>query len=142
MQVEDWKNKLTSTFGPGDQWRAWWSRPTLPRSGQQDFDLILHIWIQVPQFVGGGVHYMRLCPVPWRGAVLYLFQDDGSIANDAVGIGFDPKVCGTNRKKLGRSNGGGWSWGERMELISDGQIQTLTFRVQYIKHVAQSHVWL
>lgn len=52
---------------------------------------------------------MGLRPVPRCGAVLHLLQDDRPIADDAVGVGFDPKVGGTDSEKLRWSDGGRWS---------------------------------
>ena len=109
---------LTCTFGPGDQWWPWRPGSSLPRSGQQDFDLILHIWVQMPQFVGGGVHHVCLGPVPWSGAVLHLLQDDWPVTDDAVGIGFDPKVGGADSQKFRWCNGGGRSCEIGTEVIS------------------------
>lgn len=109
---------LTGTFSPGDE--RWSRRPraSFPRPGKQDLDLVLHIGVQVPQFVGGGVHHMCLCPVPRRGAVLHLLQDDWPVTDDAVGIGFDPQVGGAYSQQLWRSDGGGRRCGTRMEKSS------------------------
>lgn len=60
---------------------------------------------------------MRLSPVPRSSAVLHLLQDDRPIADDAVGIGLDPKVGGTNGKKLRWSDGSGWSCEMGTEVI-------------------------
>lgn len=103
------KSTLTCTFGPGDQRWPWWSFSSLARPGQDDFDLILHIWVQVPQFIGGRVHCKDLTPVPWSGAVCHLFRDYRPITNDAVGIGFNPEVCGSHVEQLRWCNWGGWS---------------------------------
>lgn len=108
---------LTCTFSPGDERRPRRPCSSLPGSGQQDFNLILHIWIQVPKFIGGGIYHVGLCPVPWRGAVLHLLQDDWPIPDDAVGVGFDPKVGGANSEELGRSDGRGWSCEIGKEMI-------------------------
>lgn len=61
----------------------------------------------MPELVSWRIHDMSLGPVSSGGAVLHLFQDDGAIADDGVGVWFDPQVGGTNCEKLGRSNGCG-----------------------------------
>lgn len=101
------KGRPTCTFGPGGQRWPRWSGSSLARPGQEHFDLILHIRIQVPQFVGGRVNHVGLSPVPRSGAVLHLLQDDGPVANDAVGIGFNPQVCGAHGEELRWCDRGG-----------------------------------
>jgi len=74
----------------------------------------------MPQFIGGGVNHVGLRPVPRSGAVLHFLQDDRPIADDAVGVGFDPQVGGTNGEKLGRCNGSGRSCKTGLERVSKG----------------------
>lgn len=54
---------------------------------------------------------MGLHPVTQSGPVLHLLQDNGPVTDDAVGVGFDPKVSGADGEKLRRSDWGGWSCG-------------------------------
>ena len=69
----------------------------------------------MPQLVGGCVHHVVLRPVPAGGAILHLFQDDWPVADDAVGVGFDPQVGGTHRQQLRWGDGGGRGWGTKGE---------------------------
>lgn len=108
---------LTSTFGPSDEGRSRWPSATLPRSGQKNFNLILHIWVQMPELVSRRIHDVRLGPVASGGAVLHLFQDDGAIADDGVGVWFDPQVGGANCKKLRRSNRCRGRWRRRRQKV-------------------------
>lgn len=107
---------LTSTFGPSDEGRSWWPSATLARPGQKNFNLILHIWVQMPELVSRRIHDVRLGPVPSGGAVLHLFQDDGAVADDGVGVWFDPQIGGANCKKLRRSNRCGGRWRRRKNV--------------------------
>lgn len=61
---EGWRWRLTGTLGPGDER---WSRlagAPLPWSGEQHTDLVLCVWVQVPQLVVRGVDSMGLYPAP------------------------------------------------------------------------------
>lgn len=62
----------------------------------------------MPQFVIGGVYDVRFCPIPSGCPILHLFQYDGSVSDDGVGVGFDPQVRGSDSQKLRRGNR---SWG-------------------------------
>lgn len=48
---------------------------------------------------------MGLGPVALGGAVLHLFQHDGPIADDGVGVGLDPQVGGPHGEQLGGCDG-------------------------------------
>lgn len=62
----------------------------------------------MPQFVIRGIYNVRFCPVPSGRPIFHLFQYDGPISNDGVGVGFDPQVGGSDRQQLRRGNR---SWG-------------------------------
>lgn len=115
---------LTCTLCAGDEGGSRWASATLTGSGQQNFDLILHIGVQVPQLVGGGIHNVGLGPVAGGGAVFHFLQDDGPIADDGVGIGLDPQVGGAYCKQFRGGDGSRWGWwGETSEvqmLLLDG----------------------
>ena len=53
---------LTCTLGPGDKGGPRHAGAPFFGSGQQNPDLILCVWVQVPQFVVGGVDSVCLCP--------------------------------------------------------------------------------
>lgn len=61
----------------------------------------------MPELVGWRIHDVCLGPVSSGGAVLHLFQDDRAVADDGVGVWFDPQVGGTNCEKLRWSDGCG-----------------------------------
>lgn len=62
----------------------------------------------MPELVIGRVYNVCFSPIPSGRPVLHLFQYDGPISNDGVGVGFDPQVCGADSQQLG---GGDGSWG-------------------------------
>lgn len=89
---------LTGTLGPGSKGRSWWSCAPLSWSCEQHPDLVLHIGVQVPEFVVGRVHDVGLSPSACGRAVFYLLQNDGAIPNNRVGIWFNPQVGGPHRQ--------------------------------------------
>lgn len=100
---------LTGTFSSGDQWRSWRPSSSLSRPGEQDLDFVLHIWVQMPQFVGGGVDHVGFCPVSSSGPIFNFLQDNWPVTDDAVGVGLNPKIGGAHSQKLRWSNGCRWS---------------------------------
>lgn len=87
---------LTSTFGPGPQWWSGGSGASLQRSGQQNTDLVLCVWIQVADLVRGLVYGLQVVHGARHCAVFHLPVDDWAVPIDAVGVQLDPKVGGAN----------------------------------------------
>ena len=104
------KKGPTCTLGSGGQGRPWWSCAPFSWSREQYSDLILHIGVQMPQFVVGRVNDVGLCPGACGGAVLHLLQDDGAISNDGVGVWLNPQVGGPHSQQLWRGDGRGRLW--------------------------------
>lgn len=85
-----WTTHGISTLGSCPE--SWPGRPcaALARPGEQHADLVLRVWVQVPNFVAGGVHGLPVTPAATGRAVLHLAGHDGPIAIDGVGIELDP----------------------------------------------------
>lgn len=97
---EERRWRLTGTLCPGDER---WSRlagAPLPWSGEQHTDLVLCVWVQVPQLVVRGVDSMGLYPAPWCHAILHLLQNDGAVPEYGVGIELDQEVGGPHAQQL------------------------------------------
>lgn len=92
--LSEWKETLTCTLGPGGERRPGGSGAPLSWPREENPDLILHVGVQVPQLVVGRVNYVGLGPGACGGAVLHLFQDDGAVPDNGVGVWLDPQVCG------------------------------------------------
>ena len=101
------KKGPTCTLGSGGEGRPWWSCAPFSWSCEQYSDLILHIGVQMPQFVVGRVNDVGLRPGACGGAVLHLLQDDGAISNDGVGVWLNPQVGGPHGQQLWRGDGRG-----------------------------------
>lgn len=105
--MEAWKETLTSTLGPGGERRPRRSCSPFAWSCEQHPYLILHIGVQMPQFIVGRVDNVGLSPGACGGAVFHLLQDDGSIPYDGVGIRFDPQIGSPHSQQLRGRNGRG-----------------------------------
>lgn len=77
---------LTSTFGPGPQGGPGGSSASFQRSGQQNADLVLCVWIQMADLVCGLVHGLQVVHGARHRAVLHLPVDDRPVPVDGVGI--------------------------------------------------------
>lgn len=108
----NWRQKriLTGTFGSGGEGWPWGSCAPLSWSCEEDSDLVLHIRIQMPQFVVGRVNDVGLSPGARGGSVFHLFEDDRTIPDDGICIWLDPQVCGPHSQQLWGGNGRGRFW--------------------------------
>lgn len=102
------EERLTGTLGSGDEGGSRFAGASFPRSGEQDPDLILRVWVQMPELVVGRVDSVGLGPTPRCHAVLNLFEDDGPVAEDGVGVELDQEVGWPHAKQLWWRNG---PWG-------------------------------
>lgn len=75
---------LTCTFGSADEGWSWWPRPTLARPGEQHTDMVLCIWIQVPELIGNHVNSKDLRPRRLAGPIFDFPTDDGAVAQNGV----------------------------------------------------------
>ncbi len=99
-------SKLTCTLGPAHKRRSRWAGSTLSRSSQQHTDVVLCVWIQVPQLICDHVDSMHLWPWRLAGTILNLLPDNGAISQDGVGVELDDQVSGASAQQLGWCNGG------------------------------------
>lgn len=95
---------LTSTFGPGLKRGPRSSGASLQRSGQQNTDLILCVWIQVANLVCGLVYRLQVIHGPRHSAVFHLPVNYWTVSVDGIGVELDPKIGGTNSSQLGWCN--------------------------------------
>lgn len=80
---------LTSTFSSADKRRSRGSGATFPRPGEQYTNVVLSVWIQVPELVGEHVHSVDLRPRCMTSSILDLSANDGSVPQDGVGVELD-----------------------------------------------------
>lgn len=52
----------TCTFGAGNEWWSWFACTPLPWSGEQHSDLVLCVWVKMPQLIVGGIDSVGLRP--------------------------------------------------------------------------------
>lgn len=96
---------LTCTLGSAHKRWSRWASSSLSRPSQQHTDVVLCVWIQVPQLIGNHVDSMYLWPRRLTGAVLNLLPDNGAISQDRVGVKLDDQVSGAGTQQLGWCNG-------------------------------------
>lgn len=99
---------LTCTLGPAHKRRPRWASSPLSGPSQQHADVVLRVWIQVPQLICDHVDSVHLWPRRLAGAVLNLLPDNGAISQDRVGVELDDQVSGAGTQQLWRCDGG---WG-------------------------------
>lgn len=102
--------KLTCTLGPAHERRPRRPGAPLSRPGQQHTDVVLCVWIQVPQLIGDHVDSVHLRPRGLAGTILNLFPDDGAVSQDGVGVKLDDQVSGAGAQQLRWGDGGWRNW--------------------------------
>lgn len=95
MKISEILQILTSTFSSADKRGSGGSSSTFSRPGEEYTNVVLSVWIQVPELVGEHVHSIDLGP--WRMAcsVLDLSANDGPVTQNGVGIELDDQICGS-----------------------------------------------
>lgn len=109
---------LTSTFSSADKRGPGGPSATFSRPGEQYTNVVLSVWIQVPELVGKHVHSIDLRPRCMACSVFNLSANDGPITQDGVGVELDDQVCGTRSQELRWSNGrwGHWEKSNRQKV--------------------------
>lgn len=97
----------TCTLGPTEQWWPRAACASIPRAREQHADLILGVWVKMPQLVGLQIDSVHLGPRAPSHAVLYLLAHDRPVANDGVGVELDDEVGGACTQQLWGRDGGG-----------------------------------
>lgn len=93
---DDAGRSLTCTLGPANEWGSRWAGAALPGPGQHHADLVLSVWVEVPELVGDHVDAVDLGEGQVAGAELDLAADDGAVAQDRVGVELDDQVGGAS----------------------------------------------
>ena len=96
---------LTCTLGSGSESGPRRTSAALPWPGEKHADLILCVWVEMPDLVARGVHWLPVAPAPAGGAVFHLPGHDGPIAIDGVGVELDPQVGGPHGGQLRGGDG-------------------------------------
>lgn len=86
------------------------SSATLPWPGEEHTDLILRIWVEVPNLITRGIHWLPVIPAPTCCAVLHLSGDNGSVPIDGVGVELYPQVGRPHWGQLRWGNWYRWFW--------------------------------
>lgn len=97
----------TCTLGPAEQRWSRATRASVPRAREQHTDLILGVWVKMPQLVGLQVDRVHLGPRAPCHAVLDLLAHDRPVANDGVRVELDDEVGGACTQQLWGRDGGG-----------------------------------
>lgn len=79
--------------------------------------MVLSIWVQVPKLIGEHVDSENLRPGCLAGPIFDFPANDGTVAQDGVGVELNDQIRGACPQQLGRSN---WRWGH-----CDGEKQKL-----------------
>jgi hypothetical protein len=106
---------LTGTLCPCSQ--SWPGRPSaaFSWSGKKHTDLILCVWVKVPNLVTRGIHWLPIIPAPAGCAVLNLAGHNGSVPIDGVGIELYPQIGCSDRGELRWGDGNRWLWKQTRE---------------------------
>lgn len=95
---------LACTFCPADQGWPRCSSAALPGPGEQDTDVVLCVWLQMPYLIGKRANTMSLRPCGLAGSVLYFPPNDWAIPHNGVGVKLDDQICGACPQELGGCN--------------------------------------